>query len=767
MDEANLTVDKTGHDLKSIDSSDELHTDTDLVVGENETSFESLNNKIIYSSEEITLTHDYSFNEENDTEYIDGIVISKPITINGNGYTVDANGIARIFKITSPDVTLKNITFLNAFHDKGGSLYITGNDCNIIDCSFINNKATVEAGAIFLVARHGQIINSKIINCSSDLYTGAVLINSANASVIGCHFENNSANISAGAIGWAAKDNGIIRDCVFVNNSAYNEGGGAIFWNQGKNGIIQNSTFRNNYANFNGSAIFWSFGENGKIIDSIFINNEANVTGGAIYLKGNNNEMNNCNFTNNTAEAGSAVFWTGNKGKIVNCNFNNILTNSKTSGVLDISDADIEIKYCTIDESDSYNSIYAKDSLINLEKNKFNGFISVISDGGIVSPTYITLKGENGYPSYPIELNAIIHDDNENVVIAKFKKLTYIISDGSKIQTSCVDGNWFATHTFNKTGEYIVTADIPKFNNLTVGDIKVQIGQTTKFVNVTINDDLKIAVVLVNDLGLPIANANVTFNIDNETYNTTSDNSGLVMIQSASNKTVTISYSGDDEYIPANITITLKDIIPTKTDAQFNIVPRQIIKIYAVDYSAGERGNDIEFRLTDAEGNPIAGAEVTLLFKTSVYNRTTDEDGYVFIGISTSKSGKSLGVLSFLGDEKHNAVVVPFTFNVQKKTITIKAQKKTFKAKTKTKKFTVTLKTKVFNSKDKKVYLKKGKMVTLKINGKTFKAKTNAQGKATFKIKKLTKKGKYTAKIIFNGDSTYKSASKNVKIIFK
>lgn len=1115
MDDANRTVEMS-NDLKSIDSNDVILTDTELGVDEDETSFESLNNKIISSSDEINLTHDYSFNEENDIEYTDGIVISKSITINGNGFTIDAKGIARIFNITSPDVTLKNMTFLNAFHDKGGSLYITGKDCNIMDCSFINNKATVEASAIYLVAPHGQIINSKIINCSCDLYTGAVLVNSANASVIGCHFENNSAKISAGAIGWAAKDNGIIRDCVFINNSAYNEGGGAIFWNKGKNGIIQNSTFRNNYANFNGSAIFWSFGENGKIIDSIFVNNEANVTGGAIYLKGDNNEMNNCNFTNNTAgknggaiywlgnmtlishcnlldnsaedggalwiggdnctitnsifqnnsandsagavyiengdnlsivssgfynnnctfagaiylsyalnskitycdfkdntatennggamyfkyvdnytlsysnftnntayvdgggiytsngeyglithcnfnnntaifgsggalnwnnpksnltycnftnnhafdsgaidtlnpngritncnfiknsaesaggaisfygsngfvyecnfinnaapsasagavywlqsstngtiancnftgnvggwggavrwessnngslincrflncsatkfagavywrsskygevsnctfmdcngastggavywrdgafgllsnctfknttaEAGSAVYWSGDDGQILNCNFNNVNTDSRYSGVIEISSADVDVKYCTVKDSNSFNSLYADgyyriSGLIGLEKNEFDGFIRIM-DGGITSPTYLRLTGENGYPSGPVELKAVIQDDNENIIIIN-KKLTFIISDGSEIQTSCVDGSWSATHTFNKTGEYFVTANISNFDNLTAGDIKVQIGQSTKFVNITISDDLKITVVLVNDLGLPIGNANVTFNIDNVTYNTTSDNSGLVMIQSASNKTVTISYPGDDEYIPTSITMTLKDITPTKTDAKFNIDPRQVIKIYAVDYSAGERGNDIGFKLTDVEGNPIAGAEVTLAFKTSVYNRITDADGYAYIEISTSESGNSLCVLSFVGDSEHNAVVVPFTFNVAKKTITIKAKKKTFKAKTKTKKFTVTLKTKVFNSKNKKIYLKKGKKVTLKIKGKTFNAKTNAKGEATFKIKKLTKKGKYTAKIRFAGDATYKSASKSVKIIIK
>lgn len=42
--------------------------------------------------------------------------------------------------------------------------------------------------------------------------------------------------------------------------------------------------------------------------------------------------------------------------------------------------------------------------------------------------------------------------------------------------------------------------------------------------------------------------------------------------------------------------------------------------------------------------------------------------------------------------------------------------------------------------------MKKVKL-TLKIKGKTYKATTNSKGKATFKITKLTKKGKHTGKI--------------------
>ena len=91
--------------------------------------------------------------------------------------------------------------------------------------------------------------------------------------------------------------------------------------------------------------------------------------------------------------------------------------------------------------------------------------------------------------------------------------------------------------------------------------------------------------------------------------------------------------------------------------------------------------------------------------------------------------------MSYLGDEKHNAIFVAFNFNIQKKPITIYIGAKTYKVSAKTKKYTVTLKTKVCNSRDGKVYRSAGKKVTMKINGKTYTAKINAKGQATLALR--------------------------------
>jgi len=108
-----------------------------------------------------------------------------------------------------------------------------------------------------------------------------------------------------------------------------------------------------------------------------------------------------------------------------------------------------------------------------------------------------------------------------------------------------------------------------------------------------------------------------------------------------------------------------------------------------------------------------------------------------------------------------------YLITIVKKPVTMTAPAKTYKASVKTKSYTVTLKSIKGASADGKTYFAAGKKVTLKVNGKTFTAKTNAKGQATFKITNLNKKGKFTAKVSYAGDTTYESASKSVKLTIK
>ena len=139
---------------------------------------------------------------------------------------------------------------------------------------------------------------------------------------------------------------------------------------------------------------------------------------------------------------------------------------------------------------------------------------------------------------------------------------------------------------------------------------------------------------------------------------------------------------------------------------------------------------------------------------------TTNAKGQVSLNVATLVPKTYTATVKFAGDDGYLASSVSPKVVVSKAKVKLAAKAKTFKVKVKTKKYTVTLK----NNKGK--VLKKVKL-TLKVGKKTYKATTNSKGKATFKITKLSKKGKYTATVKFAGSKYYKALSKKVKITVK
>lgn len=161
--------------------------------------------------------------------------------------------------------------------------------------------------------------------------------------------------------------------------------------------------------------------------------------------------------------------------------------------------------------------------------------------------------------------------------------------------------------------------------------------------------------------------------------------------------------------------------------------------------------------LVDNNGKPIASGEI--IFKLYDENhaflnqvsKRTNNNGYVSIDFNR-KPGAYFVEIN-LGDGKYmgTAIIV-----VKKAKSILMVSKKTFKVRTKIKKYKVVLKITNY-------YLTHTK-VTLKVGGKTYRAYTNSKGKATFKITKLNKKGRYVAVIKYNGNGYYYKSTKKVKI---
>ncbi|WP_405264669.1 hypothetical protein [Methanobrevibacter sp.] len=174
---------------------------------------------------EVNLTRNFTFIEGLDNNMTNGIIIDKPITINGNGYTIDAKGKACVFYVGASDVTIKNITIKNAhYNGGGGAIYWSMDSGNgsVSNCIFINNTAGMDGGAIYWYGGNGSVSNCIFINNTAGGVGGAIFCSGEFGNISYCVFLNNSADDEGDAI-YGIKDI-VAYYCWFGNNATnYNE----------------------------------------------------------------------------------------------------------------------------------------------------------------------------------------------------------------------------------------------------------------------------------------------------------------------------------------------------------------------------------------------------------------------------------------------------------------------------------------------------------------------------------------------------------------
>ena len=200
--------------------------------------------------------------------------------------------------------------------------------------------------------------------------------------------------------------------------------------------------------------------------------------------------------------------------------------------------------------------------------------------------------------------------------------------------------------------------------------------------------------------------------------------------------------------------VALQQIIVTTQKAPTAIAAPAVTTVYNTN-------KNLVVTLKDSNGNAVANAQVTIVLNGAKKVLNTNANGQATLAIPSNLVPKTYSAsISFDGDANYLKSTASAKVIVKKANVKLTAKKATFKAKKKSKKYSVVLK----NNKGKA--MKKVKL-TLKVKGKTYKATTNAKGKATFNLKKLTKKGKYTAKVTYKGDKYFNKSVKKVKITVK
>ena len=259
----------------------------------------------------------------------------------------------------------------------------------------------------------------------------------------------------------------------------------------------------------------------------------------------------------------------------------------------------------------------------------------------------------------------------------------------------------------------------------------------------------KVTIELVDVNGVAQAGKEISYSINGGATQTgETDADGLLTIDVAEDGVIALAFAGDEELKAAETSInfasTAVKTTPTITASAMTATAK-IAKYYTIT-------------LKDSTGKALVGESVTFYFNGKTTTVKTDENGKAKLSINVATKGNYQIAVSYLGNDKNNAVTTAKNIKVN-----VQATKATFKKATlKVKK----VKSVKFTLKDSKGKAIKGKKITIKVNGKTFSAKTNAKGVATIKVK-VAKKGKFTAVAKFAGDNTYKAISKKAYFTVK
>ena len=433
--------------------------DEEIISEGNAGTFSELQNNITaMTGPTLELDRNYVYDDGFDTS---GIKIDKKITIDGKGYTIDAQGKSRVFNIEASDVTIKNLTIKNANYDGyGGAVYFAQSG-RAINCNFTNNKATGDdsvGGAIYMYS--GTVENCNFTNNKATAFDsegGAICMYSG--TVTNCNFTNCSVTgeySCGGAICFTSEGN--VTNCNFVNNAASYGDAGAVYFSSG--GAVTNCNFINNTAttiSFDGTGGAIVFVGTATVTNCNFVNNTA-FKAGAIYIF--SGTVTNCNFTNNSAEySGGAVFFM-NYGNVENCNFTD---NKATMGSAIYFYKEYSTDTLTISNSTFLNNRanVDDDTPLNVIINENNITITFMGQNNLLNAIYscedaevtfnnVTYWGANGITTISSTNPESINEAGQNITVGVVVNDKLVLNDvkvtdenGAIVLDVKVDGDYY------------------------------------------------------------------------------------------------------------------------------------------------------------------------------------------------------------------------------------------------------------------------------------------------------------------------------------
>ena len=613
-------------------------------------------------------------------------------------------------------------------YDSGDTIEITL-DNTVIDGkgAIIDMDRSTNIQPFYVTASGVTFKNLTIQNANYDGSGCAIYFSSSATSgtVTNCNFTNNTATNYGGAV---LMYSGSVENCNFTNNTATNYGGAVYFQNTGE---VTNCNFTNNTATYYGGAVY--FQNTGEVTNCNFTNNKATEDysdGGAVYFF-STGEVTNCNFTNNKATGdhsdGGAVYFRST-GNVTNCNF--VDNSANRAGAIF-----------------SKQEYTAADTCI-FKRNSGGDSNVVIYPPTLDVDDFTTFYGSGEKLRFDLKTNiSNVPVTNGNISISVYFKNneTWVVN------SSCLSGEGWIPDL--PVGSYIAVfnTEYEKFQEIN-RTVTIEIPNVEYYINVSslTSNNRTVNITAKSDIPKDIPwDGKLLFILPNGTQ---------INANYAGNGTwwavhtfdygvyqISASYYGLDDVTVKNATIAIK----LKTELTSNAI--------TTTYNINK---NLVITLKDSTGKALSGVSVTVdLNGAKTY--TTDKNGQVKVSTKGLAPKAYTAKVTFNGNTKYAKSTKDIKVTVKKATPKLTAKKKTFKRTVKTKKYTIVLKD---NTGKAMIKVK----VTLKIKGKkTITVKTNSKGKATFKIKKLTKKGTYKSTVTFKGNKYYNKVVKKVKIKIK
>ena len=669
---------------------------------------------------DVYLNSNYIFNSTTDSAFKDCIVVNRPVTIHGNGFTIDGANNARIFSVSNNKVVFENIIFVNGKTTGNGGaikgvcsavncIFVNNSakfggalsSCAAVNCTFINNHASEGGGAI----SYAKAVDCDFIGNSAGY--GGALYGSA-SSAVNCNFTDNSAN-KGGAISGGSAVN-----CTFTCNTA-NEMGGALY---GSKCSAINCIFTNNSVGLDpdeytfGGAMF-----GGSCVNCTFAGNSANY-GGAIC----DGSAENCAFIDNSAWAGGAV----HGGSCVNCTFTQC--SSYDGGAIyncDAVNCNFVNNYASFRGGAMCGGSAVNCTFVN---NSAEGG-GAVDSGSAVNCTFIGNSAEYGGAIYNCDAVNCNFVNN----YASFRggamcggsavNCTFVnnsaefggaMSDGSAVNCTFINDDVYNVDTENCTFiTYVETV-------ITANDL-------TTFYGVSEN----LVATLKDVYGNLLAGEEISIVLNNMEYALTTNSKGQVSLAIPTNLApgtyvATITYAGNVAYDSSTATA---NVVVQKADTSISAV-------------YNNAASEIVATLTNANtGKVLNSANLLVSINGETYTLKTNSKGQVKVSTVDLAPGVYTATVSYKGNSKYNPSSIDVIVNTKFDTNISMAYDKSAGELVAT---LTNAEGKALNSAN----------VIITINGETYALKTNSRGQVKVSMADQPL-GKYTATASYKGNAKY------------